>query len=86
MRVTRIMCDRCQDQVAEHTVLEKGMELILRYEGGRGDLPLAERASDRFRECQRIDLCPDCRAEFGSWLREGPVSDPLAQAKDAVSG
>ncbi len=86
MRVTRIVCDRCQSQVAEHAVLNEGMELILRYEGGQGDLPLAEQASNRFRECQRIDLCPDCRAEFGDWLRAGPDGSPLPRTQDAASG
>lgn len=69
MKVTRVLCDRCEDELPEQRAEREGLELELRYDPRGRDPSLLERLTP-FGTSRKVDLCPTCRDAFADWLGE----------------
>lgn len=69
MKVTRVLCDRCETELAEDRAEREGLEMRLDYEPRGREPSLIDRISP-FGSSQQVDLCPDCREAFADWLGE----------------
>lgn len=61
MKVTMIICDRCDEHLRKVHRKETKLELTLKYHNEESDWSL-------FREREKIHLCPSCRDAFANWL------------------
>lgn len=69
MKVTRVLCDRCETELPEDRAEREGLAMRLDYEPRGQDPSLLDRLSP-FGSSQQVDLCPDCREDFADWLGE----------------
>jgi hypothetical protein len=71
VKVTRLVCDRCGDELRVERAQEHGLGLQLRYQPTGDPLDFLERLRGSTRR-QELDLCPGCREDFAEWTGEGP--------------
>lgn len=82
MKVTRLVCDRCGDEMTQERAQARGLELKLRYEPAGGPGSMVEKLLP-FRRTSKLDLCPDCRTALAKWLGDDGRELPGLSPEDA---
>lgn len=64
MKVTILVCDRCEREMREAEIEQTKLDLTIKFDDPESSsfLPIRRR--------EKLELCPECREAFADWLGE----------------